>query len=106
MVAKKAEEVKEVKEIKRMDDNVVYVGQKPTMAYVLAVITQFSGSLKEVHLKARGRSISRAVDVAEVVKNRFLQDVKVNGIEIGTEEREVEEGNKINVSTIDIKLLK
>ena len=106
MVAKKTEEVKEVKEIKRMDDNVVYVGQKPTMAYVLAVITQFSGSLKEVHLKARGRSISRAVDVAEIVKNRFLQDVKVNGIEIGTEEREVEEGNKINVSTIDIKLLK
>ena len=106
MVAKKAEEVKEVKETKRMDDNVVFVGQKPTMSYVLAVITQFSGSLKEVHLKARGRSISRAVDVAEIVKNRFLQDVKVNDIEIGTEEREVEEGNKINVSTIDIKLFK
>jgi len=106
MVAKKTEEVKEVKETKRMDDNVVFVGQKPTMSYVLAVITQFSGSLKEVHLKARGRSISRAVDVAEIVKNRFLQDIKVNDIEIGTEEREVEEGNKINVSTIDIKLLK
>jgi len=106
MVAKKAEEVKEVKETKRMDDNVVYVGQKPTMSYVLAVITQFTGGLKEVHLKARGRSISRAVDVAEIVKNRFLQDVKVNDIEIGTEEREVEEGNKINVSTIDIKLFK
>jgi len=106
MVAKKAEEVKEVKETKKMDDNVVFVGQKPTMAYVLAVITQFSGSLKEVHLKARGRSISRAVDVAEIVKNRFLQDVKINDIEIGTEEREVEGGNKINVSTIDIKLFK
>jgi DNA-binding protein len=106
MVAKKTEEVKEVKETKRMDDNVVYVGQKPTMSYVLAVMTQFSGNLKEVHLKARGRSISRAVDVAEIVKNRFLQDVKVNDIEIGTEEREVEEGNKINVSTIDIKLNK
>jgi DNA-binding protein len=106
MVAKKAEEVKEVKETKRMDDNVVFVGQKPTMSYVLAVITQFSGSLKEVHLKARGRSISRAVDVAEIVKNRFLQDVKVHSIDIGTEEREVEQGNKINVSTIDINLLK
>jgi len=106
MVAKKAEEVKEVKETKRMDDNVVYVGQKPTMSYVLAVITQFTGGLKEVHLKARGRSISRAVDVAEIVKNRFLEDVKVNDIEIGTEEREVEGGNKINVSTIDIKMLK
>jgi len=106
MVAKKTEEVKEVKETKRMDDNVVYVGQKPTMSYVLAVITQFTGGLKEVHLKARGRSISRAVDVAEIVKNRFLGDVKVNSIDIGTEEREVEEGNKINVSTIDIRLMK
>ena len=106
MVAKKTEEVKEVKETKRMDDNVIFVGQKPTMSYVLAVITQFTGGLKEVHLKARGRSISRAVDVAEIVRNRFLEDVKVNDIGIGTEEREVEGGNKINVSTIDIKLLK
>jgi len=109
MAVKKAEEVKEIKEVKetkRMDDNVVYVGQKPTMSYVLAVITQFTGGLKEVHLKARGRSISRAVDVAEIVKNRFLGDVKINSIDIGTEEREVEEGNKINVSTIDIRLVK
>ncbi len=106
MVAKKTEEVKEVKETKRMDDNVVFVGQKPTMSYVLAVITQFTGGIKEVSLKARGRSISRAVDVAEIVRNRFLGDVKVNSIDIGTEEREVEGGNKINVSTIDIRLLK
>jgi DNA-binding protein len=106
MITKKTEEVKEVKETKRMDDNVVYVGQKPTMSYVLAVITQFTGGLKEVHLKARGRSISRAVDVAEIVRNRFLENAKIQDIEIGTEEREVEEGNKINVSTIDIKLLK
>lgn len=106
MTTKKTEEVKESKEAKRTDDNVVYVGQKPAMSYVLAVITQFTGGLKEVHLKARGRSISRAVDVAEIVRNRFLADVKVKSIDIGTEEREVEEGNKINVSTIDIKLLK
>ena len=110
MTTKKTEEVKEegkeVKEAKRTDDNTVFVGQKPTMAYVLAVITQFTGGLKEVHLKARGRSISRAVDVAEIVRNRFLENVKIEDIEIGTEEREVEDGNKINVSTIAIKLLK
>ena len=87
-------------------DNVVFVGRKPTMSYVLAVITQFTDGQKEVHVKARGRSISRAVDVSEIVKNRFLGDVKVKSIEIGTEEREVEDGNKINVSTIDIHLLK
>jgi len=90
----------------RAADNVVFVGRKPTMSYVLAVITQFTDGLKEVHVKARGRSISRAVDVAEIVRNRFLGDVKVKSIDIGTEEREVEEGNKINVSTIDIHLLK
>ena len=111
MTTKKTEKVKESKEAKRtetkrIDDNVVYVGQKPTMSYVLAVITQFTGGLKEVHLKARGRSISRAVDVAEIVRNRFLENLKIQNIEIGTEEREVEEGKKINVSTIDIKLLK
>jgi len=87
-------------------DNVVFIGKKPVMSYVLAVITQFTNGQKEVHVKARGRSISRAVDVAEIVRNRFLGDVKVKDIEIGTEEREVEGGNKVNVSTIDITLSK
>lgn len=87
-------------------DNEVFVGKKPTMSYVLATITQFSGGTKEVHIKSRGRSISRAVDVAEVVKNKFMSDVKVKDISIGTEQREVEGGNKINVSTMDIVLAK
>ena len=90
----------------RANDNEIFVGRKPTMSYVLAVITQFSAGVKEVHIKSRGRSISRAVDVAEVVKNKFMNDVKVKNIEIGTEEREVEGGNKINVSTMDIVLAK
>ena len=90
----------------RADDNVIFVGRKPTMSYVLAVITQFSDGVKEVNVKARGRSISRAVDVAEVVKNKFLNDVKVKSIDIGTEERTVEGGNKINVSTMNIVLTK
>lgn len=100
----KAEKVKKPKT--RAADNVVFVGRKPTMSYVLAVITQFTDGLKEVRVKARGRSISRTVDVSEIVKNRFLGDVKVKSIDIGTEERKVEEGNKINVSTIDIALAK
>jgi len=87
-------------------DNVILVGRKPAMAYVLAVITQFTGGQKTVHVKARGRSISRAVDVVEIVRNRFASDAKVDSIAIGTEEREVEGGNKINVSTIDIALKK
>ena len=101
-----AKETTEKHEKTKMEDNVVYVGRKPTMSYVLAVITQFTQGLKDIHVKARGRSISRAVDVVEIVKNRFLGDVKVKRIDIGTEERTIEEGNKINVSTIDINLVK
>ncbi len=89
----------------RMDDNIVYVGKKPTMSYVLAVITQFSGGIPEVNVKARGRSISRAVDVVEVVRNRFVQGVKYS-IDIGTEEIQDEQRSRINVSTITIKLTK
>jgi DNA-binding protein len=100
-----AEEQKTKAVTKTRDDNIVFVGKKPTMSYVLAVITQFSDGVKEVHLKARGRSISRAVDVIEIVKNKFIQDVKYN-IETGTEEIVDEQKNKINVSTIDIKLTK
>ena len=104
--SKEAEESKEVEKRSKMPDNVVFVGRKPTMSYVLAVITQFNEGLKEVHIKARGRSISRAVDVSEIVRNRFLGDVKVKDIITGTEERVVEDGNKINVSTIDLVLVK
>ena len=91
---------------KKAEDNVIYIGRKPSMSYVLAVITQFTDGQKEVHIKARGKAISRAVDVAEIVRNRFVNEVKIKDIQIGTEERVLEDGNKINVSTIDIVLAK
>lgn len=90
----------------KTDENVVYIGKKPAMSYVLAVMTQFTAGAKEVQIKARGKSISRAVDVAEIVKNKFLPDAKVKNIEIGTEERIVDGGNKVNVSTLSIVLAK
>ena len=90
----------------RNNDNIIYVGQKPSMAYVLGVMTQFSSGQNEVSIKARGRSISRAVDVAEIVRRRFMQDVKVKSIDINTEERELEGKGKLNVSTISIVLAK
>ena len=86
-------------------ENVVFVGIKPVMNYVLAVITQFSTS-SEVVLKARGKAISRAVDAAEVTRNRFVQNAKVKEIRIGTEELTNTEGGKSNVSTIEITLSK
>ena len=84
-------------------DNFILVGQKPAMAYVLAVMTQFSDGQNEVYIKARGRAISRAVDVAEIVRRKFAQDSRVKSIDIATEDREVE-GNKVAVSSISICL--
>jgi len=88
----------------KLEDNIIYVGNKPVMNYVLAAVTQFNDGVKDVTIKARGKAISRAVDTAEVVKNRFMQDVKVKDIKIGTEELEGEKGDKINVSSIEIFL--
>ncbi len=90
----------------RAPDNVVFIGKKPTMAYVLAAVTQFGDGQKEIFLKARGKAISKAVDVAEIVKNRFVQDAKVSSIQIGTEAIESESKEMLNVSTIEITLAK
>ena len=69
------------------DVNTVYVGRKPTMNYVLAVITNFNSSeTKEVTIKARGQLISTAVDVAEIVTRKFMKNLKASKIITGTEE--------------------
>ena len=92
--------------IRRTDDNVIYVGKKPPMSYVLAVITQFNENGSDgVILKARGRSISTAVDTAEIVRNRFMKNVEVQEIKIGTESIMNEEGRNSNVSSIEIDLI-
>jgi len=86
----------------------VLIGKKPIMNYVLACITFFHSGAKEVSIKARGRSISRAIDVAEVVRHRFLPDAKIKSVSIGTDQflpQDQEEGNTTTkVSTIEIKL--
>jgi len=87
------------------DDNVVFVGSKPVMNYVLAVTTQLNNS-NEVVLKSRGQAISRAVDAAEIVRHRFMQGVKVKDIAISTEELTREDGTTMNVSAMEITLTK
>jgi DNA-binding protein len=94
-------------EERRTDENVIYVGRKPPMSYVLAVVTQFNSGSDEVIIKARGRSISTAVDTAEIVRNRFATDTEVKEIKIGTESiTDEEEGRTSNVSSIEIYLVK
>jgi len=88
---------------------IVFIGSKTPMDYVLAVMTRLSASdSKEVVLKARGQAITTAVDVAEITRNRFLKDLKISKISIGTEEMPAREGeNRARmVSTIEITLTK
>ena len=87
-----------------MSDNLVYVGSKPVMNYVLAVVTQFKAGNAEVVLKARGKAISRAVDAAEIVRHKFVQGAQVKGITIAPERLANEAGEETNVSSIEIRL--
>jgi len=93
----------------KSDDNVVFIGSKPFMNYVTGVVMQFTtkGS-NDVIIKARGKFISRAVDVAEVAAKRFLKEhsISVKDIKIDSEEFENKEGRKVNVSIIEITLSK
>jgi DNA-binding protein len=90
--------------------NAVLIGQKPAMNYVLACITLFHSGNGEVCVKARGMAISRAVDVVEIVRRRFMSDVKVKSIDIGTQQLPPRPGEESrgpsNVSTIEITLTK
>jgi DNA-binding protein len=87
-------------------ENVVYIGSKPIMNYCMAVITSLHEKGGSVAVKARGRAISTAVDVVEVTRSRFLKDLTVVDIEIGTEELASTDGRMRNVSTIAIVLKK
>lgn len=91
----------------KTDENIVFIGGKPFMNYVTGVVMQFTTKgAKEVVIKARGKFIARAVDVAEVATKRFLkeQGIEVKDIKINSEEFENKEGKKVNVSTIEITL--
>jgi len=84
--------------------NTVFIGQKPIMSYVTAIVMQFTSGSSEVSVKARGRAISAAVDVVEVCRRRFFEGkLHVKNIIIGTEQLG-EEGQVRNVSTIEIKV--
>ncbi len=89
-------------------DNSIFIGNKPFMNYVTSIVMQFTTKeASEVIVKARGKFISRAVDVSEVATKRFLTDqIDVKAINIGSEGFENEEGKNIRVSTIEIVLSK
>ncbi|RLE41724.1 DNA-binding protein Alba [Candidatus Woesearchaeota archaeon] len=90
------------------EENTIFVGGKPFMNYVTGVVMQFTTKgANEVVIKARGKFISRAVDVAEVASKRFLEgQVEVKDIKIDSEEFTNKEGKQVRVSTIEITLAK
>ncbi len=85
---------------------VVLVGKKPRLNYVMAVMTQFNSGETEVEVKARGKAISKAVDVVEYVRKRLMPEVKIKEIKIYTEQIEGKENKPVNVSVISIVLTK
>lgn len=87
-------------------DSSVFIGSKPPMNYVLAVVSQFNGGQNEVVIKARGRAISRAVDVAEIARNKFVEKCTVGQVKISTEHVTGDDGRRANVSSIEIHLVK
>ena len=90
------------------DDNVIYIGNKDFMNYGTGVIMQLTTkNAPEVIIKARGKFIARAVDVAEVIRKRFLEgQVEVKSINIDSEEFQNQQGKNVRVSTIEIVLKK
>ena len=89
-----------------VETNTIFIGKKVTMSYVLAVITQFNQGAENVTIKARGKTISKAVDVAEIVKNKFVNTLKIEKINISTEEIMTENNTPMKVSAIEIALTK
>ena len=105
LTAQEMENLKMSKE--STDSKVIYVGRKLPMDYVLAIVTAFSDSdVKEAIVKARGRSITTAVDAVEITRRRFVKEMIVDTVAIGTEEMPPREGesNSRNISTIEITL--
>ena len=97
----------EIKERKRTSENIVFIGSKPFMNYVTGVVMQFNTkNAPQVIIKSRGKFISKAVDVEEVARRRFLKDKKiiVKDIKVNSEEFTNKEGKTINVSTMEITL--
>lgn len=104
------EENKKEEVVENFDkDNIIFVGIKPFMNYVTAVVMQFQNKgQNEVFVCARGKFISKAVDVVEVARRTFLKDenIKIEKINVASEQFENKEGKRIFVSSIEIKLVK
>jgi len=90
----------------QVGENVVFIGRKPVMNYVLACLTYLNSGSNKIVVKARGRAIPRAVDTIEVLRRSFAKGLQLEGISLSTEEVAREEGQKSRVSAIEISVTK
>jgi len=84
--------------------NIVRIGKKPTMNYVVACVTLFNTGVPEVLVRARGQSITKAIDTVEMLRRAFFKNVQVRSVDIGTEDVTRDDGSTASLSTIEIML--
>lgn len=84
--------------------NIVRIGKKPTMNYVVACVTLFNTGVPEVMVRARGQSINKAVETVEMLRKAFFKNVQIHSIDIGTEQVQRDDGSMASLSTIEITL--
>lgn len=103
---KKAVNVSASKPVRNFSSGDVFIGNKDFMNYVTSAIMLLNSGSKRVSIRARGKYISKAVDVAEVVRNRFVRDAKLSEIKVASEEFTGESGKRVRVSIIELVLTK
>jgi len=86
--------------------NLVRIGKKPIMNYVVACVTVFNSGAEEIMVRARGQAITKAVDTVLMLRNSFLKDLEIEDIAIGSEEVTRQDGSRGTISTIEILLAK
>lgn len=86
--------------------NMIRIGKKPLLSYVVACITLFNSGNNEIMVRARGRSIPKAVDTVEMLKRSFFKGLFVKSIEIGSEDIRRYNGRGTSISIIEIILTK
>ncbi len=84
--------------------NLVRIGKKPTMNYVVACVTLFNSGVPELMVRARGQSITKAVETVEMLRRAFFKNVKIESVDIGTEDVQRDDGSTTSLSTIEIIL--
>ncbi len=86
--------------------NVIFIGTKPIMTYVTATLTQLSNQ-QTVTIKARGKRITQAVDVSQMIIHRMnTVGYKLGAIRISSDLLTSQDGKQRNVSAVEIDITK